>query len=212
MNFNNPLTFVASNSRWDVLCLCVPVPDLRLVLVGRTGSGKSTCGYMILGRDAFSIGGAAASSSSGNAQYCLQTEEVSRWKVTIVDTPGFSETPEVKTEIRRCVDMLAPGPHAFLLVIKVRPQMNDEQDTVRQMVEIFGEKVWSHTFVVLTYQHQVAKDQVAAAKAKLKEILPQRVGNRYYSPYINSWLDLLRKLENMVIANRGKSYSVQDRA
>uniref|UniRef100_A0A3P8SJG4 AIG1-type G domain-containing protein n=1 Tax=Amphiprion percula TaxID=161767 RepID=A0A3P8SJG4_AMPPE len=196
------------------------VQDLRLVFVGRTGSGKSSSGNIILGRDVFSTGGAAASSSSGNAQCCLQTKKVFHWKVTVVETPGLSETPEVKTEIRRCVDMLAPGPHAFLLVIKVGPQMDEEQDTMRQMEEIFGENVWWFTFVVLIYDDQSETDielQVVVTEDELKKILPQRVGDRYYNHSINSWNSLqdyylLREVEKMVVANRGKFYSVQDSA
>ncbi|XP_051793094.1 GTPase IMAP family member 8-like [Acanthochromis polyacanthus] len=192
------------------------IQDLRLVLVGRTGSGKSSSGNIILARDAFSTGGAAASSSSGNAQCCLQMKKVFHWKVTVVETPGFSETPEVKTEIRRCVDMLSPGPHAFLLVIKVGPQMDEEQDTVRQMEEIFGENVWNHTFIVLTYDDQSEMDvelQLYKTKAKLKKIL--RVGDRYYELNINSsdfLQGFLSKVEKRVAENRRRFYSVQDRA
>ncbi|XP_022070692.1 uncharacterized protein LOC110965835 [Acanthochromis polyacanthus] len=181
------------------------VQNLRLVLVGRSGSRKSSSGNIILGRDAF---------SAGNAQCCLQTEKVFSWELTVVDTPGLSETPDTQTEILKCIDMSAPGPHAILLVIKVETLDNEGEDIVRQMEKIFGENVWRHTFVVLTFEDGAERDGniLNETKTKVGKILDWEVGERYY--VLNNkqqvW-DLLDELATMVFENREKFYSVQNR-
>uniref|UniRef100_A0A3B5A5Z4 AIG1-type G domain-containing protein n=1 Tax=Stegastes partitus TaxID=144197 RepID=A0A3B5A5Z4_9TELE len=217
MKPNDPLmsSFFSFNSIFDVVCLCVPLPDLRLVLVGRTGSGKSSSGNIILGTDAFSAGGAAAE----NAQCCLQMKKVFDWEVTVVDTPGLSEAPEVKTEIS---DMLAPEPHTFLLVIKVRTHIDEERDTVRQMEEIFGRNVWWHTIVVLTYDDQSETDvqMLNRTKTRLQKILPRSVKDRCYvlnnnrnSSNSQQVFDLLEAVATLVAPTRqqGRSSSYRRR-
>ena len=63
--------------------------DLKLVLIGETGIGKSQLGNFILKKEVFGVGDSADSKTSSISE---NISIIGDKRVTIVDTPGLNDT------------------------------------------------------------------------------------------------------------------------
>ncbi|MBN3293311.1 GIMA8 GTPase, partial [Polypterus senegalus] len=191
--------------------------ELRLVLLGKTGVGKSASGNTILGRKEFH----STLSSRSITKECVKgTATVDGRNVTVADTPGFFDTElteeEVRREIVRCMALCSPGPHVFLVVIPVRRFTQEEKAAVQKIQELLADSSHQFALVLFTHQDHLGKnksiEQFITENEHLKELV-QKCGNRTHIFNNKNTADstqvteLLKKIDKMVTANGGQCYT-----
>uniref|UniRef100_A0A3Q2P892 Uncharacterized LOC105936689 n=1 Tax=Fundulus heteroclitus TaxID=8078 RepID=A0A3Q2P892_FUNHE len=152
-------------------------PELRLVLIGRSGGGKSAAGNCILGQEVFE---SHSESFTAVTQKCDKKKAmVEGRRVSVVDTPDWfnsEQTPdEVRAQISSCVALSSPGPHAFLLCVPLDQPAKTELQALRALGTVFGpEAVQKHTVVLFTYVDRLRASGKAEGKSAEEYIASQR--------------------------------------
>ncbi|KAG8147699.1 hypothetical protein E2320_001430 [Naja naja] len=141
------MTYQSSSETLRVRSRC----ELQLILVGKSGSGKSATVNNMLGRKEFE----SLLEAKTTTLRCQKGEGTWQWrKIAVVDMPGMFDSEgydeTVRQEIMACVDLSWPGPHALILVTQVGRFTTEDATAAKCVWDIFGPESAKHTIVVFT--------------------------------------------------------------
>lgn len=187
---------------------------MRIILLGGRNSGKSLVGNAILSQEEFIL---------HERTTCLKRKAKHQGRtVTVVDTPGWwcdfsaQDTPElVKREILHSVSLSRPGPHVFLLVVKIDSEFIEKRRrAVQEHLELLRETVWSHTMVVFTKgtntENKPFEDHVQASGKPMQWLLKKCNGGFHIldDQDTSKVMELMEKIDKMVVENEGRHFEM----
>ncbi|CAF5014091.1 unnamed protein product [Rotaria sp. Silwood1] len=151
---------MTTTAKTDVTATGAP-NEIRMILLGRTGTGKSAFGNTILGQEIFDHD----SNGDSVTKVCEPgTREFDGKRLFVVDTPGFLDTymPEeqLHTEISKSYQMTArPGPHVFFIVLDPMARYTPQEYAAFSCVtDIFGPKVVDYTIIIFTNSDRLSQN------------------------------------------------------
>ncbi|XP_005171587.1 GTPase IMAP family member 4-like isoform X1 [Danio rerio] len=177
---------------------------MRIVLMGRKGSGRSSSGNSILGENRFT------------EQECELSEgqtQIGHRRVHVLDCPDVLDPDVDKEKLQeQLLSACSAGLSSVLLVVPLVKKLENEQEMLEFIKDLFGPEVLKCIMILVTHEDE--------DEARVSQLLQQKVnvdlqqlltecGTKYHC--INNKrrseeqrIHLLQKIEGLMKENRGK--------
>ena len=143
-----------------------PAPSVKILVLGRTGSGKSTLINNILGRKIASVGDTPYPETNTVSAY---QEVIHGVRVTVCDTPGLGDASGKEDKYMEMIKASCSDPDLVLYCLSMDNTRwhADDEEAIKLVTKHLDNKIWEHSVLVLTFADRfvtnLPKDRVMKA-------------------------------------------------